>query len=428
MQSSRFVVVGGGPAAGAAARRFAEAGERVVVLTDEALAPYDRTVLSKEVLLSPDAAVPEVWPPGAPWLDRIVVRSRTRVVALDPQARVVTTADGATWAFERVVLAPGAAPRRLTITGADGPGVHHLRDVPDAHALADALSPGRRVVVVGGGLIGLEVAAAAALRGLDVEVVEAGPAILGRGVPAPVAAWLTALHAAHGVRIRTSAAPREILRDGSTVRGVRLGDGTVLPADVVVAGIGVQPRTGLAAAAGLPVDDGILVDVCMRTVHPAVFAAGDAVRMLRLRGGRAVRLESFTAAGRQGEVAATVAMGGDAGFDDVPWSWSDQYDATMQVIGMPSPGAEEVSVGGPDHPVVLSLHEGRLVGVCGASRGPSVARPVRAAGPLIAAGGHVDLDAVRAAGDDLAALARLFRDTARAPAPSGPSRALGAWP
>ncbi|MBM6406006.1 FAD-dependent oxidoreductase [Phycicoccus sp. CSK15P-2] len=413
MESPRFVVVGGGPAAAAAARRIAEAGEPVALLTVEQVAPYDRTALSKDALLDPTAEVPGLWPPGATWRDDVFVRTRTPVAAIDPDAGTLTTDDGTMWAYERLVLATGAEPRRLAVTGAEGPGVHHLRDTADASALSGALTSGARLVVVGGGVIGLEVAAAAVHRGLDVEVVEAGPRVLGRGVPAPVALWLTALHTRHGVRVRTGVAPQEVVRapDGS-VTGVHLSDDTLLPADLVVVGIGVDPRTALAEDAGLAVDDGVVVDLAMRTSHPAVLAAGDGVRMVPPAGGRGVRLESFTAAGRQGEVAADTALGLEAAFTDAPWSWSDQYDATMQSAGVPPTEAEEVLVGGPEAPLVLSLEHGRLVGACGVSIGPGIARPVRAAGRAIEAGARVDLDALRAAGGDLPALARVLRDAA----------------
>ncbi len=414
MKSPRYVVVGGGPAAAAAARCFAVAGEPVAVLTAEPLPPYDRTVLSKGGLDDPADPIPALWPDDAPWRDEIFVRTRTLVEALDPAAGTLTTDDGTTWAFEAVVLATGAEPRRLVVPGADGPGVHHLRDAADATGLARALGSTQRLVVVGGGVIGLEVAAAAVRRGVTVDVVEAGARILERGVPAPVADWLARLHAEHGVRIHTGVSPQEVLRHGGLVAGVHLSDDTVLPADTVVAGIGITPRTALAASAGLAVDDGIVVDTSMRTSHPAVLAAGDAVRMVGAVGGtRGLRLESFTAAGQQGAVAAAVAMGGEESFRDVPWSWSDQYDAMLQTMGVPPPEAREVVVGGPEAPVVLSFAGDRLVGVSGASHGPSVARPVRAAAAAVAAGAGVDLEAAGAAGGDLAALAKVLRDAAR---------------
>ncbi|KRE63639.1 FAD-dependent oxidoreductase [Nostocoides sp. Soil756] len=414
MESPRFVVVGGGPAAAGAARRFAEAGATVAVLTAEPRGPYDRTVLSKDVLLAPGADIPSLLPPGAPWLEHVFVRPRTRVEAIDPDAGILTTDDGTTWAFEAAILATGAEPRRLVVPGADGPDVLTLRDAADAAALTAVLGTAGRLVVVGGGVIGLEVAAAAVARGVPVEVVEAADRLLPRGVPAPVAAWLARRHEAAGVVVRTGVTVQEVRREAGRVVGVHLSDGSEMAADAVVAGIGVAPRTALAEAAGLTVDDGVVVDAGMRTSHPAVLAAGDVVRMRAAGGGRGERLESYTAAGRQGAVAAATALGVDDPFDDVPWSWSDQGDASMQSMGVAPAGATEVLVGDAAAPVVLSLDAaGRLLAVCGVTTGPGVARPVRAAAAAIAAGARVDLDAARAAGGDLAALAGVLRTAGR---------------
>ena len=417
MPEHPYAVVGGGPAGGAAARALAAAGADVVLFTAEHRPPYDRTVLSTDVLLDPHMAVPEVWPPGAEWRARIDVRTRTRVTALDPGTRTVTTAAGEQVSFAAVLLAPGAEPRRLTVAGSDGPGVHHLRDTADALSLSHALGRVHRLVVVGGGVIGLEVAAAAAMRGVDVEVVEARARVLVRGVPAPIAAWIVALHEQHGVRVRTETAPDAVQRspDGA-VRGVRLSDGTVLPADAVVVGVGIEPREHLAHTAGLACDDGILVDPSGRTSDPAVFAAGDAVRMRRTGESHGIRLESFSAAGRQGEVAAHTMLGREDSFTDVPWWWSDQYDATLHSTGVAPPDAREVLVGTPEAPLALSLAGERLVAACGVGHGPEIARPVRAAGRAIAAGGRVDLRELRASGGDPASLAAAFRAAARASA------------
>ena len=415
MPEHPYAVVGGGPAGGAAARALAAAGVDVVLLTAEDRPPYDRTVLSTDVLLDPDVAVPEVWPPGAEWRARIDVRTRTSVAALDPDTRTLTTAAGEQVPFEAVLLAPGAEPRRLRVAGSDGPGVHHLRDTGDALSISHALGRVHRLVVVGGGVLGLEVAAAAAMRGVDVEVVEARPRVLGRGVPAPIGAWIVDLHEQHGVRVHTEAAPDAVQRspDGA-VRGVRLIDGTVLPADAVVVGIGIEPREHLALVAGLACDDGILVDASGRTSHPAVFAAGDAVRMRRTGESYGIRLESFSAAGRQGEVAAHTMLGRDDTFADVPWWWSDQYDATLHSTGVATPDAREVLVGTPEAPLVLSMAGERLVAACGVGHGPGIARPVRAAGRVIAARGRVDVRELRTSGGDPASLTAAFRAAARA--------------
>jgi 3-phenylpropionate/trans-cinnamate dioxygenase ferredoxin reductase subunit len=408
------VVVGGGPAAGAAARTLAAAGRHVVILTAEDRSPYDRTVLSKDVLLHPGAALPEVWPAGAPWRERIEVRTHTTVASLDPDARRLVTASGDVVTFESVILATGAEPRRLALPGADGAGVHHLRDTTDAAALSRALDHASRVVIIGAGVLGLEVAAAAATRGVGVVVLEAADRVLSRGVPAAVAEWLCALHQEHGVVVCTGVMPDAVLRspDGA-VTGVRLADGTVVPADAVVAGIGIVPRDGLARDAGLAVDDGILIDPSGRTSHPHVFSAGDVVRTRRPGEAHGIRLESFTAAGRQGEVAAHTVLGQDDAFTDVPWWWSDQYDTTVQAMGVTPADAREEVLDVPGGLLVLSVVGDRLVAACGVTHGPGIARAVRAAGPAIAAGARLDLGAAHAAATDLAALTAVLRAAAR---------------
>jgi 3-phenylpropionate/trans-cinnamate dioxygenase ferredoxin reductase subunit len=342
------------------------------------------------------------------------VRTHTTVASLDPDARRLVTASGDVVTFESVILATGAEPRRLALPGADGAGVHHLRDTTDAAALSRALDHASRVVIIGGGVIGLEVAAAAATRGVDVVVLEAADRVLARGVPAAVAGWLCALHEAHGVVVRTGVAPDAVLRspDGA-VTGVRLADGTVVPADAVVAGIGIVPRDGLARAAGLAVDDGILIDPTGRTSHPHVFAAGDAVRTRHPGEAHGIRLESFTAAGRQGEVAAHTVLGQDDAFTDVPWWWSDQYDATVQSMGVAPAGAREEVLDVPGGLLVLSVVGDRLVAACGVTHGPGIARAVRVAGPAIAAGARLDVGAAHAAAGDLAALTAVLRNAAR---------------
>ncbi len=418
---SPHLVVGGGPAAASAAAMLAQAGSDVVVLTAEDRAPYDRTVLSKSALTERPPSIPALWPDDGGWPGTLELRTGTRVTGIDPDGHQVITAHGEQIPFHRLLLATGAVPRRLDLPGFDDSGVHYLRDARDAFALVEDLDDAQRLVVIGGGVIGLEVAASARTRGLDVEVVEAAPRVLGRGVPEPVAQWLVRLHTERGVRIRTGVAPSEVVRrDGPSagrVQEVRLADGTVLPADLVVVGIGITPRDALARAAGLTVDDGIVVDRAGRTSHPDVFAAGDAVRMLgtgsAVDDGRGIRLESYQAAGQQGEVAARAMLGEDAEFTAVPWSWSDQYDAVLQSSGLAPDGAEQAVLGGGGVILVLSLVDGRLVAVCGVAHGPAAARPVRAAQPAIAAGAIVNLEALRAAGDDVSAVTTLLRAAGR---------------
>jgi 3-phenylpropionate/trans-cinnamate dioxygenase ferredoxin reductase component len=411
--SAPCVVVGGGPAAAMATRVLARADVPVVVITAEADAPYDRTALSKRLLTEPGAAAPALWQDDEDWRPRVDLRLETRVDTVDPIGHTITTHRGEVITFGRLLLATGAEPRRLDLPGSVGTGVHYLRDTRDAAALSADLARAQQVVVVGGGVIGLEVAASAATLGRDVEVVEAAPRVLGRGVPVQVAEWLVALHRSHGVRIRAGIGPAEVIRAEGRVTGVRLLDGTHLPADVVIIGVGVLPRDELACDAGLLVDDGIVVDRAGRTSHADIFAAGDVARMKGPDDERGVRSESYQAAGQHGEVAAMAMLGGDAEYRDVPWTWSDQYDAVLQSAGLPPTGSTTLLCGNNDAVLVLSFVDRRLVAACGVAHGTAIARPVRTAQLVIAAGGEVDVAALEAAAGDLPGLTRLLRSAAR---------------
>ena len=402
-----FVVIGSGPAGAYAARTLAEAGEPVVVLTDEGARPIDRTTLSKTALAEA-IDPPGLWPGEAEWLDLVEVRAGLPVVEVRVANRVVVTADGEEITYRGLLLATGAEPRRLDLDGSRGPGVHVLRRVEDAEGLRADLGPGRRLVVIGGGVIGLEVAATARGLGTEVAVVEAGPRVLGRGVPPEVAAMLADVHAAHGVELVVGVAPVRIVRDEGRVAGVELADGSLLPADAVLIGVGVTPRTDLARAAGLAVDDGIVVDAAGRTSAPDIWAAGDCVSME----GR--RSESWTVAGRHGEVVARAMLGEDTAYGEVPWMWSDQYDLTLQSAGTAGPTDEPVVLRGPNWVLVLTFDaDGRLTSACGVAPGGAIARPVRAALQVIGAGALVD-PAVLADVTDLRALARDLLAAARA--------------
>jgi 3-phenylpropionate/trans-cinnamate dioxygenase ferredoxin reductase component len=271
-------------------------------------------------------------------------------------------------------------------------------------------------VVVGGGVIGLEVAASARASGHQVTVLEVGHRVLGRNVPPEIAAALVGVHDQHGVVVRTGVVPVAIVNTGNRVSGIELAGGEVVPADVVVIGVGIAPRDEIAESSGLLVDDGIIVDARGQTSHPDVYAAGDAARMKLSPVDRGIRLESWKSAGRQAEIAAKNMMGIDAAYADQPWSWSDQYDFVMQSVGLASPTADRLVCGGVDQGGVLVLlsEGGEVMAACGVSRGASIAKPIRAIQLLIENSGSVDLEAVRENADDLKAVARLLTSNARA--------------
>jgi 3-phenylpropionate/trans-cinnamate dioxygenase ferredoxin reductase subunit len=265
-------------------------------------------------------------------------------VELDCAARSVTLADGGTVAYDRLLLCLGAAPRRLTCPGADLAGVHYLRKIQDAVNLRESIRPGARVLVVGGGYIGLETAATCRKMGCEVTVLEMADRIMNRVVAPCVSAYFAADHAAHGIDIvcntRVSA-----LEGGASVERVVCADGRVFPADLVIVGVGAVAAVDLAARAGLACDNGIVIDEFCRTSDAAVFAAGDCANQMSVRYGRRVRLESVDNAFEQAKTAAANLLGKTLAHDRVPWFWSDQFDNKLLIVGL-SEGHDRVVVRG----------------------------------------------------------------------------------
>jgi 3-phenylpropionate/trans-cinnamate dioxygenase ferredoxin reductase subunit len=259
-------------------------------------------------------------------------------------------------------------------------------------------------VVIGGGVIGLEVASSARDLGCEVTVVEAAERLLGRVAPAEFATEVEAIHRAHGVAIRTASPPAQLLAREGRVDGVALAGGEELPADVVLVGVGVEPRVELAAAAGLAVDNGIVVDEFLRTGEPRIFAAGDVAAVLQPDEDRPVRFEQWRAAEAQGRLAAANMIGAPAAYDEIPWMWSDQYDLHIQAAGHGFGAAEIIrrgTIAEREGLVFFGLDGSRMVAVCGAARGTGVAKAVRLAETLIRQGIPVDVEALADPGEDL---------------------------
>jgi 3-phenylpropionate/trans-cinnamate dioxygenase ferredoxin reductase subunit len=324
------LLVGGGVASVRCARTLRRQGfdGRIILVGDETTHPYNRPPLSKELLRDdlPDElalAEPESWYPRR----GIDLRLETRVVALETATRTATLDDGATIAFERCLLATGAEPRVPRIPG--GERAQLLRTIEDSRAIRAGARPGTRAVVIGGGFIGVEVASSLADVGVSVTVVELSPHLWGGALGETLAAWARdRLHEA-GVTVLTGAAAEAIERDG-----VRVG-GDLLPADLVVAGIGVVPRVELAVAAGLDVDDGILTDARHETSAPRIFAAGDVARV------DGVRVEHWHAAREAGERAALAMLGEPVTQPRAPWVFSEVAGVALDVLGLASEWDEE---------------------------------------------------------------------------------------
>ncbi|MDP2062238.1 MAG: FAD-dependent oxidoreductase [Phaeovulum sp.] len=328
------VIVGAGQAAASAAAKLRALGyaEPITIIGEEPLAPYQRPPLSKAYLLGQmpiDRLLlrsPEFWAE-----QQVELRLGTAVTAIDRAAKEVRLA-GAKVPYSQLILATGAVPHRLPAAiGGTLAGVHVVRNLADVDGMAPALRAGARLVVVGGGYIGLEAAAVARKLGLEVVLVEAAPRILGRVASAETADAIRSMHLAHGVEIIEGIGISRLWGDAS-VRGVELSDGRNLPADLVIVGIGVAPATALAQAAGLAIDNGIAVDAEGRTVDPAIWAAGDCASF-PMGGGR-LRLESVGNAIDMAECVAGNILGAATAYVPRPWFWSDQYDAKLQIAGL----------------------------------------------------------------------------------------------
>lgn len=336
---STLAVVGAGLAGAKAAEAARDGGfeGRILLFGDEAALPYERPPLSKEVLRGDkDPRTAQVHPDGF-YAERSIELVDDEVVGLDAGARTLALAGGGAVTFDAVVLATGAAPRRLGTPGADLDGVHYLRTLADSARLREAIGAGTRVAVVGAGWIGSEVAASARQMGAEVVIVDPLPVPLQRVLGDEIGDVFRRLHADHGVGLRLGRGVTEF-RGAGGVEEVVLDDGVVEPADVVVVGIGVIPRVGLAEAAGLRVDNGVVVDEHLETSVPGIYAAGDIANAWHPHYGRHLRVEHWANALNQGATAGGNAAGGLDAYVRLPYFFSDQYELGMEYVGYSEAG------------------------------------------------------------------------------------------
>jgi len=336
-------VIGGGPAGtfAAIAAKKQDPSANVVLLSEEHCEPYEKPPLSKAVLLGkvqPSDAL--IAGPGGVGGHGVVFEARARCAGIDRPAREILLSDGRRMAYDALVIATGSLAREIPHLPAGTARVHYLRTEADAHALRTALGDSRDLLVVGGGLIGLEVAASAAEMGLRTTVLEVAPRILGRVCDEETAAIVHEAHRAHGVDIRVGTALVSAASQPDGRVAVVTTGGESLVADLVVVGTGAKPDDRLAAAAGLPIDDGIVVDAQCRTSDPAIFAAGDVVRFPGPHG--PARLENWRHAQDHGTVAGRNAAGGAEAYVAVPSFWSEEYDLYIQGVGWPVSGTTRV--------------------------------------------------------------------------------------
>lgn len=336
--ADRVVIVGAGHAGGTLALQLRQQGWQgaITLIGAEAAEPYQRPPLSK-AWLTGTAGLDTVRlrRPGLLGEEGVVVRTGTPVTAIDRAGRVVICADGGRVAYDVLVLATGIRPRALPVPGGDLAGVHTLRDLADADGLKAALQPGRRLVVIGAGYIGLEVASAARGLGVAVTVLEREDRVLARVASPELSAWFEALHRAHRVDFVFGAGVVALRGAAGRVQAVVLSDGQEIPADDVLVGIGGQVRMELADACGLAcAGGGIVVDAACRTSDPAIRAIGDVTWRPLAFGGGVGRLESVQNALEQARIVAADLCGRPAPAPEVPWFWSDQYDAKLQIAGL----------------------------------------------------------------------------------------------
>lgn len=349
-QHSPYVIVGASMAGAAAAEALRTEGYDgpIVLIGDEADLPYERPPLSKEYLQG-SAERSSFVVHEQSWYDehKIELRLSTEVTGLDTAAHQITVADGSTLTYAKLLLTTGSSPRRITVPGADLDGVHYLRTAEDSDRIRAALSDAKRVVVVGGGWIGLETAAAARAAEVDVTVLESAQLPLLKVLGEKIAQSFADLHTAHGVHLQCGVEITGFTGSDGTVTGVDLADGTHLDADAIIVGVGISPNTGLAETGGLAVDNGITVDAALRSSDPDVFAAGDVANAFHPFLQRQLRVEHWANASYQPGVAAKSMLGQNAEYDQLPYFFSDQYDLGMEYTGYVEPnGFDDVVVRG----------------------------------------------------------------------------------
>ena len=387
-----MVIVGGGEAGARAAAALRQNGfeGHITVISDEMIAPYERPPLSKTLLTTEQIPAPTyILSEERRTSLRIRLLCGVAATSIDRLSHMVVLANGRRIRYDRLLIATGANPR--PIPGPQQGAVLYLRRFPDAIALRSCLKPNRHLVVIGGGFIGLEVAASARVLGCEVTLIEFGPRLLIRA-PEPIATVLAARHQAEGVELRTATSILAVRRRRGQIAVVLTG-GESIHADVVVAGIGAVPEVRIAEAAGLSIDNGIAVDSTLRTADPDIFAAGDCCSFLHpLYGSRRIRLEAWRNAQDQGNLAARNMLGGRESHSAVPWLWSDQYDLTFQVAGLTDAASETVIRDiSPGARIYFHLAgDGRLVAVTGLGPNAAITRDIRISELLISRSTYVN--------------------------------------
>lgn len=386
MTKETIAIIGAGHAGGRAAEAMRQAGFRgnIILIGEEAYVPYERPPLSKE-LLATDDDLDKVFcnPPDYYAQNGIALRLETRAEVINRAAGTVGLESGETIAYDKLLIVTGGRVRRLDCPGAELEGLHYLRAIPDTLALRPTLREGARVVVIGGGFIGLEVAASARMRGCAVTVVELADHVLARVADPVVGDLVAALHRKNGVHIMTGASVERMTGDGR-INEVVCTNGEILAADVVIVGIGILPNVEIAANAGLEVANGITVDEFGRTSDARIFAAGDVAFHYNPILGRHLRLESWANAQNAGVAVAHNMVADLEPYAEIPWFWTEQFDLNMQIVSAPEGWDRLVTRGDPQSGrcVVFYMKKSRVVGATLFNLG----RDVRACRQLVETG------------------------------------------
>jgi len=368
-EGQKVVIIGAGHAGGSAAaflREYGFAGD-ITLVGEEAVLPYQRPPLSKAWLKGEADEHHLILRPDVYYANsHIDVRLATRAAAIDRANCRVSLPNGEALPYDWLVLATGSKLRRLNVPGAELAGILFLRTTVDADQLKNAIRPGCKLAVIGGGYIGLEVAACAKYLGADVTVIESEARVLSRTSSAGLAEFFQDYHRSKGVRFELSARVNGFVGRDGHVAGVKLADGRTIDCDAALVGVGARGNDDLARAAGLPCEDGIVVDDFARTADPKIFAIGDCTRRPLPRYGRSMRLESVPNALEQAKFAAGAICGRPPSAAEVPWFWSDQFDLRLQIAGLAVDVAETVIRGDPKQAKFAVFHlaaDGRLQAV-----------------------------------------------------------------
>jgi 3-phenylpropionate/trans-cinnamate dioxygenase ferredoxin reductase subunit len=389
--SETIVIAGAGHAAGQVTVSLRQGGfdGRIVMVGEEPYLPYQRPPLSKKYLA------------GELELDRLLVRQQkfydehaievrlsTQVESIDPGARAVRLSSGESLDYGRLVLATGSHVRKIDIPGGDLAGVHYLRTIDDVRAMQPDFVAGNNLIIIGAGYIGLEVAAVAVTRGLNVTVREVADRVMARAVCPEVSTFFEKVHREAGVDIRLNRDPNSSLIGEGHVQALRSAKGDEFPANMICIGVGILPTTDIAEAAGIECDDGILVDEYCRTSDPHILAIGDCTNHPNSLLGRRLRLESVHNAQEQAKTAAATLCGQLKPYAQVPWFWSDQYDLKLQMVGLPGADNDVVIRGNPDDRAFAAFYmeDDRLIAVAAINK----AREFMLSKKLIAEGARFD--------------------------------------